>query len=68
MSDAQLPPTDDQALDADDDTLPPEHPAGSDPPVSAGEVLSGEGIGTGIVGAGPAAVQPERPSAPDDGS
>ena len=68
MSDAQLPPTDDEALDLDDDTLPPEHPAGSDPPVSAGEVLSGEGIGTGIAGGRPAAVEPERPTTPGDDS
>jgi len=70
MTDAQLPPSDDQALDPDDDTLPPEHPVGSDPPVSAGEVLSGEGIGigTGIAGAGRAPVEPERPLIPDDNS
>ena len=59
--------SDDQALDPDDDTLPPEHPAGSDAPVSAGEALSGEGIGTGR--SGPAPADPAEPNAdrlPDD--
>ena len=59
--------SDDQALDPNDDTLPPEHPAGSDAPVSAGEALSGEGIGTGAVGPTPA--NPAEPNAdrlPDD--
>jgi len=52
VTNANLPSTDDDAL-ADDDTLPPEHPAGSDGPVSAGEALSGEGIGTGAAGSPP---------------
>jgi hypothetical protein len=60
MSDSQHPFPDDQALDADDDTLPPEHPAGSDAPVSAGEVLSGEGIGT--AGSGQAPASREEPN------
>ena len=54
MTTAAMPPDDDQELDLDDDTLPPEHPAGADPTVSAGEVLSGEGVGT----AGAAATTP----------
>jgi hypothetical protein len=45
MTTAALPPDDDPKLLTDDDTLPPEHPAGSDSTVSAGEVLSGEGLG-----------------------
>ena len=66
MSDAELPPTDDQELDLDDDTLPPEHPAASDPAVSAGEALSGEGIGTGTTGTQPRPPeQPTRGSTPD---
>jgi len=44
-----------------DGPLPPEHPAGSDAPVSAGEVLSGEGIGTGKAGPGPATSPTEPP-------
>jgi hypothetical protein len=50
MSDPDLPPADDEHLAADDDTLPPEHPAAADAPVSAGEVLSGEGMGSGSSG------------------
>jgi hypothetical protein len=50
MSDPTPVPDDDQRLDPDDDTLPPEHPAGADPAVSAGEVLSGEGLGTAAAG------------------
>ena len=49
MSESALPPTDDQHVERDD-TLPPEHPAGADAPVSAGEALSGAGIGTGTAG------------------
>jgi hypothetical protein len=67
MSDAQLPPTDDAELDLDDDTLPPGHPAGSDAPVSAGEALSGEGIGTGASGVAPTpADETTRDAAPGD--
>jgi len=66
MSDAQLPPSDDVGLDADDDTLPPGHPAGSDATVSAGEALSGEGIGTGAAGAQPRPTdEPTRDATPD---
>ena len=46
MTDSNLPPTDDTTLRNDDDTLPAEHPAGVDTAVSAGEALSGEGLGT----------------------
>jgi hypothetical protein len=66
MSDQQ-PPSQDRALDAGDDTLPPEHPAGSDAPVSAGEALSGEGIGTGRSGPSPANVtEPDDDRLPGD--
>jgi hypothetical protein len=40
MSDAQLPADDRDPSLGLDDALPPEHPAGSDSPVSAGEILS----------------------------
>ena len=69
MSDARLPPDDDTATDLDDDTLPPEHPAGADAPVSAGEALSGEGIGTGAAGPQPAtSPEPTRDEPPGDDS
>jgi hypothetical protein len=55
MNDASLPSADDDRLADDDDTLPPEHPAGADATGSAGEVLSGEGLG---------ASGPARPEAP----
>lgn len=67
MSDPDLPPADDEHLADDDDTLPPEHPAGADAAVSAGEVLSGEGIGTGA--SGPTSAprdEPTRDNAPGD--
>jgi hypothetical protein len=67
MSDSALPPTDDQTLEADDDTLPPEHPAGADAPVTGGESLSAEGIGTGAAGPiGGTGAEPNRPSTPDE--
>lgn len=69
MNDPVLPPDDDDHLAVDDDTLPPEHPAGADAPVSAGEVLSGEGMGA--TAAGPLDAdreEPTRPSAPGDDS
>ena len=59
----------DEAVDVDDDdALPPEHSAAADAPVSAGEVLSGEGLG--MTGAAPAAGrdEPAHPSLPGDGS
>lgn len=61
MTASELPPQDDATLE-DDDTLPSEHPAGADAPISAGEVLSGEGVGTGRSGASPGASgeEPER--------
>ena len=66
MTTAALPPDDDPTLDLDDDTLPPEHPAGSDSTVSAGEVLSGEGLGSGAApGAADAATSDHVPG---DGS
>ena len=67
MTNASLPPDDDQQLLADDDTLPPEHPAGSDATVSAGEVLSGEGLGRGAP-AGGLAVAASSDAAPGDDS
>ena len=71
MADPQLPSaaaSGDEAVDNDDDTLPPEHPAAADAPVSAGEVLSGEGLG--MTGAAPATGpdEPAHPSVPGDGS
>jgi hypothetical protein len=69
MSNPSLPPADDERLATDDDTLPPEHPAGSEAAGSAGEVLSGEGLGTS--GAVPADVphpEPTRDRAPGDDS
>jgi hypothetical protein len=69
MSDPTRLPDDDQRLDPDDDTVPPEHPAGADATVSAGEVLSGEGLGSPA--AGPAQ-RPDRDlgtdTVPGDGS
>jgi hypothetical protein len=69
MSGAQLPPNDDITLQQDD-TLPPEHPAGSDSPISAGEVISGEGPGLGAAGRQPppSGEAAERPSIPGDDS
>jgi hypothetical protein len=66
MTDSQQSFSDDQALDADDDTPPPGHPASSDAPVSAGEVLSGEGLGT-VAGRTPASSgEPNRDRVPGD--
>jgi hypothetical protein len=65
MSESQQPG--DPTLDADDDTLPPEHPAGSDATVAAGEVLSGEGVGTVTSGPPPAdRREPPDERVPDD--
>lgn len=66
MSEPERPFSDDQALSAGDDTLPPEHPAGSDAPVSAGEVLSGEGLGTAGPGPSPAGSRPDHDRIPGD--
>jgi hypothetical protein len=66
MTDSGLPEPDEST----DDALAPGHPAGTDAPVSAGEVLSGEGTGTGKAGPAPATgpEEPTRDAAPGDDS
>jgi hypothetical protein len=68
MSDPAPLPDDEPRLDPHDDSVPPEHPAGADSTVSAGEVLSGEGIGSAA--AGPARRSGAEPdeALPGDGS
>jgi len=56
--------------DAHSDSLPPGHPASTDPPISAGAVLSGRGQGAGGGSLGPMArseVGGESSSAPIEG-
>jgi hypothetical protein len=57
-------------LDADTEPLPPEHPAGPDTPVSAGEAISGEGPGSGALDprGGGTGEPPAAERVPGDGS
>jgi hypothetical protein len=69
MSEPTRSAVDEQRLDLDDDTLPPEHPAGSESTVSAGEILSGEGLGSpGAASAPHAADEPSNDTQPSDNS